>query len=227
MPSLALAADMILTNGKVFTANTAAPSAEAVAIRDGNILAVGKLADVEKAASADAEKIDLGGGMLLPGLIERKGAIINLSSVAATYPYPGGNVYAATKAFVRQFSLDLRADLHGTGVRVTSIEPGMVETEFTLVRTGSQDVSDKLYAGVNPMTGEDIADTILWVATLPPHLNINSLELMPVATAETRAPRSNETYDAYARYVERRDAKTRGARRLLLARGEAAEEAEA
>ncbi|WP_164153911.1 SDR family NAD(P)-dependent oxidoreductase, partial [Stenotrophomonas maltophilia] len=83
---------------------------------------------------------------LLPGLIERKGAIINLSSVAATYPYPGGNVYAATKAFVRQFSLDLRADLHGTGVRVTSIEPGMVETEFTLVRTGSQDVSDKLYA---------------------------------------------------------------------------------
>ncbi|NIJ65878.1 serine 3-dehydrogenase [Sphingomonas leidyi] len=117
---------------------------------------------------------------LLPGLIARKGAIINLSSVAATYPYPGGNVYAATKAFVRQLSLDLRADLHGTGVRVTSIEPGMVETEFTLVRTGSQDVSDKLYAGVNPMTGEDIADTILWVATLPPHLNINALELMPV-----------------------------------------------
>lgn len=117
---------------------------------------------------------------LLPGLIARKGAIINLSSVAATYPYPGGNVYAATKAFVRQLSLDLRADLHGTGVRVTSIEPGMVETEFTLVRTGSQDVSDKLYAGVNPMTGEDIAETILWVATLPPHLNINALELMPV-----------------------------------------------
>ncbi|MBN8809951.1 MULTISPECIES: SDR family NAD(P)-dependent oxidoreductase [unclassified Sphingomonas] len=117
---------------------------------------------------------------LLPGLIARKGAIINLSSVAATYPYPGGNVYAATKAFVRQLSLDLRADLHGTGVRVTSIEPGMVETEFTLVRTGSQDVSDKLYAGVSPMTGEDIAETILWVATLPPHLNINALELMPV-----------------------------------------------
>ncbi len=117
---------------------------------------------------------------LLPMLIARKGAIINLSSVAATYPYPGGNVYAATKAFVRQLSLDLRADLHGTGVRVTSIEPGMVETEFTLVRTGSQDVSDRLYAGVDPMTGEDIAETILWVATLPPHLNINTLELMPV-----------------------------------------------
>jgi serine 3-dehydrogenase len=117
---------------------------------------------------------------LLPQLVARKGAIINLSSVAANYPYPGGNVYAATKAFVRQFSLDLRADLHGTGVRVTSIEPGMVETEFTLVRTGSQDVSDKLYGGVDPMTGEDIAKAILWVATLPPHLNINSLELMPV-----------------------------------------------
>ena len=117
---------------------------------------------------------------LLPGLIARKGAIINLSSVAANYPYPGGNVYAATKAFVRQLSLDLRADLHGTGVRVTSIEPGMVETEFTLVRTGSQDVSDKLYDGVNPMTGEDIAETILWVATQPPHLNINTIELMPV-----------------------------------------------
>ena len=117
---------------------------------------------------------------VLPTLIERKGAIINLSSVAATYPYPGGNVYAGTKAFVRQFSLDLRADLAGTGVRVTSIEPGMVETEFTLVRTGSQEASDKLYAGVEPMTAEDIAATLLWVATLPPHLNINTLELMPV-----------------------------------------------
>lgn len=117
---------------------------------------------------------------LLGGLIERKGAIINLSSVAATYPYPGGNVYGGTKAFVRQFSLDLRSDLHGTGVRVTSIEPGMVETEFTLVRTGSKEASDKLYGGVNPMTPEDIANTILWVANQPPHLNINALELMPV-----------------------------------------------
>ena len=118
---------------------------------------------------------------LLPGLIERRGAIINLSSVAATYPYPAGNVYAGTKAFVRQFSLDLRCDLAGTGVRVTSIEPGMVETEFTLVRTGSQQASDDLYHGADPMTGEDIANTMLWVATLPPHLNINALELMPVS----------------------------------------------
>jgi serine 3-dehydrogenase (NADP+) len=119
---------------------------------------------------------------LLPGLIERKGAIINLSSVAATYPYRGGAVYGGTKAFVRQFSLDLRSDLHGTGVRVTSIEPGMAETEFTLVRTGGdQAASDTLYRGVNPMTAEDIAETLFWVATLPPHLNINALELMPVS----------------------------------------------
>lgn len=120
---------------------------------------------------------------LLPQLVERKGAIINLSSVAANYPYPGGNVYGATKAFVRQFSLNLRSDLIGTGVRVCSIEPGMVETEFTLVRSGSQEFSDKLYSGVNPMTAEDIAKTILWVAEQPPHLNINSLELMPVNQA--------------------------------------------
>jgi serine 3-dehydrogenase len=119
---------------------------------------------------------------LLPTLIERKGAIINLSSVAATYPYRGGAVYGGTKAFVSQFSLDLRSDLHGTGVRVTSIEPGMAETEFTLVRTGGdQAASDALYRGVNPMTAEDIAETIFWVATLPPHLNINRVELMPVS----------------------------------------------
>lgn len=120
---------------------------------------------------------------LLPQLIARKGGIINLSSVAATYPYAGGNVYGATKAFVRQFSLNLRSDLLGTGVRVTSIEPGMVETEFTLVRTGSQEASDKLYGGVNPMTAEDIAKTVLWVAQQPAHLNINTLELMPVNQA--------------------------------------------
>ena len=117
---------------------------------------------------------------MLPGLIERKGAIIAIGSVAGSYIYPGGNVYAGSKAFANHFTLALRADLHGTGVRVTSIEPGMVETEFTLVRTGSQEASDDLYRGANPMTGQDIADTILWIAQLPPHLNINRLELMPV-----------------------------------------------
>ena len=118
---------------------------------------------------------------LLPRLIERKGQIINLSSVAATYPYKGGAVYAGTKAFVRQFSLDLRCDLAGTGVRVTSIEPGMAETEFTIVRTGGdQAASDKLYAGMDPMTADDLADLFWWLANLPPHLNINTIELMPV-----------------------------------------------
>jgi serine 3-dehydrogenase len=119
---------------------------------------------------------------LLPRLIERKGQIINLSSVAATYPYKGGAVYAGTKAFVRQFSLDLRSDLAGTGVRVTSVEPGMAETEFTIVRTGGdKEASDKLYAGMNPMTAEDLADLFWWLANLPPHLNINTIELMPVS----------------------------------------------
>jgi serine 3-dehydrogenase len=118
---------------------------------------------------------------LLPKLVERKGHIINLSSVAATYPYKGGAVYAGTKAFVRQFSLDLRCDLAGTGVRVTSIEPGMAETEFTIVRTGGdKQASDKLYAGMDPMTAEDLADLFWWLANLPPHLNINAIELMPV-----------------------------------------------
>jgi serine 3-dehydrogenase len=119
---------------------------------------------------------------LLPKLIERKGSIINLSSVAATYPYPGGNVYGATKSFVSQFSLGLRSDLHGTGVRVTSIEPGLCETEFTLVRTGGdQAASDALYRGAHPLTPEDIANTVFWIATLPPHVNINCLEIMPVS----------------------------------------------
>ena len=119
---------------------------------------------------------------LLPKLIERKGAVINLSSVAATYPYRGGAVYAGSKAFVRQFSLDLRCDLAGTGVRVTSIEPGMVETEFTIVRTGGDKAaSDALYADMDPMTGEDIADSVWWVANLPPHVNVNTLELMPTS----------------------------------------------
>lgn len=117
---------------------------------------------------------------LLPQLVARKGAIINIASVAGNYPYDGGNTYGGTKAFVTQFSLNLRSDLHGTGVRVTSIEPGMVETEFTTVRTGSQQASDKLYTGAHPMTGEDIAASILWVAELPTHLNINRLEVMPV-----------------------------------------------
>jgi len=120
--------------------------------------------------------------LLLPRLIARRGGIVNISSISGTYPYRGGNVYGGTKAFVTQFSLGLRTDLHGTGVRVTNIEPGMAETEFTLVRNGGdQAASDKLYAGVHPITGEDIANTVWWVANLPAHLNINRIEVMPVS----------------------------------------------
>jgi len=120
--------------------------------------------------------------LLLPGLIERRGAIINISSISGSYAYRGGNVYGGTKAFVTQFSQNLRVDLHGTGVRVSSIEPGMAETEFTLVRTsGDQAASDQLYAGTHPITAGDIADTIWWIANLPPHLNINRVEVMPVS----------------------------------------------
>jgi serine 3-dehydrogenase len=119
---------------------------------------------------------------LLPALVARRGAIVNVSSTAGKYPYTGGNVYGGTKAFVSQFSLNLRADLHGSGVRVTAIEPGMAETEFTLVRThGDQAASDALYAGASPMTARDIADAIWWVANLPPHLNVNRLEIMPTS----------------------------------------------
>lgn len=120
--------------------------------------------------------------LLLPQLIERRGAIVNISSIAGSYAYRGGNVYGGTKAFVTQFSQNLRVDLHGTGVRVSSIEPGMAETEFTLVRTGGdQAASDQLYAGTHPITASDIADTIWWIANLPPHLNINRIEVMPVS----------------------------------------------
>jgi serine 3-dehydrogenase len=144
------------------------------------------LQDIELAPSLQAIETNITGLViltrrLLPTLIERKGGIINMSSVAATYPYRGGAVYGGTKAFVRQLSLDLRSDLHGTGVRVTSIEPGMIETEFTLVRNGwDRSASDALYANMDPMTAEDTADMLWWVASLPPHLNINTLEVMPV-----------------------------------------------
>lgn len=120
--------------------------------------------------------------LLLDQLIERRGLIVNLASIASNWPYPGGNVYAGTKAFVRQFSLGLRSDLSAKGVRVTSIEPGLSESEFTLVRTGGdREAYDRLYAGANPLQPEDIAETVAWVASLPSHVNVNSLEVMPVS----------------------------------------------
>ncbi|MEC3982069.1 SDR family oxidoreductase [Amycolatopsis sp. H20-H5] len=120
---------------------------------------------------------------VLPGMVERgRGHVINLGSIAGTYPYPGGNVYGATKAFVHQFSLNLRSDLHGTGVRVTNVEPGMVGgTGFSVTRFGGdQDKADNVYKGTTPLTAEDVAESVLWAAGQPEHVNINVIELMPV-----------------------------------------------
>jgi len=123
---------------------------------------------------------------LLPSMVERnRGHIINLSSAAATYPYPGGHVYGASKAFVTQFSLNLRADLVGLSVRVTDLEPGLVGgTEFSVNRFGGDTQrASAVYAGTVPLTAEDIAEAAAWVIGLPPHVNINRMEIMPVCQA--------------------------------------------
>lgn len=122
---------------------------------------------------------------VLPGMVERgRGHIVNVSSIAASYPYPGGNVYGATKAFVRQFSLNLRADLLGTRIKVTSLEPGLCETEFSVVRFGGDTAkADALYANVDALSAEDVIDSVEAVLRLPEHLNVNTLEIMPVQQA--------------------------------------------
>jgi 3-hydroxy acid dehydrogenase/malonic semialdehyde reductase len=122
---------------------------------------------------------------VLPGMVARgRGHVVNIGSVASNYPYPGGNVYGATKAFVRQFSLAIRSDLLGTPVRVTNVEPGMVDTEFSLVRfAGDRARADNVYAGMQPLTAEDIADVVAWCVSRPPRVNVNTIELMPVQQA--------------------------------------------
>ena len=122
---------------------------------------------------------------LLPAMIARNnGHIVNLSSIAGTYPYPGGNVYGATKAFVTQFSLNLRADVLGKNIRITNIEPGMCDTEFSTVRfKGDKDRADTIYAGMKPLTADDIAETIFWTLSRPAHVNINRVEIMPTEQA--------------------------------------------
>jgi 3-hydroxy acid dehydrogenase/malonic semialdehyde reductase len=128
---------------------------------------------------------------LLPGMVaRRRGHVVNMGSIAATYPYPGGNVYGATKAFVHQFSLGLRADLHGTGVRVTCIEPGLISgTEFSEVRFGGDtERAAALYAGTQPLTPEDIAAAVEWATNQPAHVNVNLIELMPVVQSFAALP---------------------------------------
>ena len=123
---------------------------------------------------------------LLPGMVARnRGHVINMGSTAAEFPYPGGNVYGGTKAFVYQFSLNLRADLLGTAVRVTDIEPGLTAgTEFSAVRFhGDAAKAATVYAGTTPLTAEDVADAVHWAATRPPHVNVNVITLMPVSQA--------------------------------------------
>lgn len=122
---------------------------------------------------------------VLPGMCKRdRGHVFNVGSVAGSYPYPGGNVYGATKAYVHQFSLNLRADLLGHNVRVTSVEPGLSYTEFSEVRfKGDKDKAKTPYQGIQPLRAEDVAETIFWAATMPRHVNINRLEVMPVMQA--------------------------------------------
>ena len=122
---------------------------------------------------------------VLPGMVARnRGHIINISSTAAAWPYPGGNVYGGTKAFVTQFSRNLRCDLLGTRVRVSCIQPGMAETEFSKVRfKGNDEQAAGVYRGTEPLTAEDIAETVHWITNQPPHVNVNTLELMSIDQA--------------------------------------------
>jgi len=134
---------------------------------------------------------------ILPGMVARnRGHIVNISSTAGAWPYPGGNVYGGSKAFVTQFSRNLRCDLLGTRVRVTCIQPGMAETEFSRVRfKGDEEMAAKVYEGTEPLTAEDIAETVLWVVNRPAHVNINTLELMSI----------HQTWAPFAVYREKKE----------------------
>lgn len=142
------------------------------------------LEDWEQMIATNISGLTLLTRLLLPGMVARnRGHVINIGSIAGTYPYPGGNVYGATKAFVKQFSLNLRADLAGTAIRVTNVEPGLCGgTEFSNVRFHGDDAkAASVYQGVAAIQPEDIANTVLWISQQPAHVNINSIEIMPVA----------------------------------------------
>lgn len=147
-----------------------------------------RLDDWEKMVDTNIKGLLFCTRTVLPMMVERKsGYIINIGSVAGNWPYPGGNVYCGTKAFVRQFSLAVRADLLGTNVRVSNIEPGNAETEFSMVRfKDDKGRADKVYEGTIALTANDIADTVWWLVNTPPHVNVTTLELMP--TQEANGP---------------------------------------
>ena len=170
LPSAFAAIDCVVNNAGLALGLEAAPQAD--------------LANWDRMIDTNCKGLVTVTRAILPGMVARgAGHVVNLGSTAGSYPYPGGNVYGATKAFVHQFSLNLRSDLHGTGIRVTCIEPGLCGgTEFSEVRfAGDKDKAAKVYAGMQPLTAADIAEAVEWVTSLPSHVNVNTIELMPVA----------------------------------------------
>jgi 3-hydroxy acid dehydrogenase/malonic semialdehyde reductase len=170
LPSAFAAIDCVVNNAGLALGLEAAPQAD--------------LANWDRMIDTNCKGLVTVTRAILPGMVARgSGHVVNLGSTAGSYPYPGGNVYGATKAFVHQFSLNLRSDLHGTGVRVTCIEPGLCGgTEFSEVRfAGDKDKAAKVYAGMQPLTPDDIAEAVDWATSQPSHVNVNTIELMPVA----------------------------------------------
>jgi NADP-dependent 3-hydroxy acid dehydrogenase YdfG len=152
--------------------------------RKGSILDAG-VEDIDVQVEVNLQAVLHLVRLTMPGMVARdRGHIVNIGSVAGEFPYPGGNAYGATKAFVRQFSLNLRADLLGSKVRVSNIEPGMAETEFSVVRFGGDaNRASSVYAGTQPLSAEDIAETVEWVVNRPAHVNVNTMSIMPVSQA--------------------------------------------
>jgi 3-hydroxy acid dehydrogenase/malonic semialdehyde reductase len=144
-----------------------------------------KLSDWDRMVATNVSGVIHVTHALLPGMVARnRGHVVNLGSIAGSYSYPGGHVYGASKAFVERFTLNLKADLVGTGVRVTNIEPGLCGgTEFSEVRFGDAARAAAVYQGTEPLTSEDIAEAIAWVVALPAHVNINRIEMMPTCQA--------------------------------------------
>lgn len=155
------------------------------------------LEDWEQMVDTNIKGVMYASRAVLPGMVDRRrGHVVNIGSIAGSWPYPGGNCYGATKAFVQQFSRNLRSDLAGTGVRVTNVEPGLAETEFSVVRfKGNQEKADQVYTGTTPLNAEDIAEIVFWSTQLPAHVNINAVEVMPTCQSWSALNISRDTPD--------------------------------